>query len=254
MKSIKSINAGYMAAIFFVTGIMLIVTSIYGNLPFILLTGFCFIFWSFILFYVRPIRYVRLSTLNIAIESISINIESLIKESKSSEKGIYLAPNKLADINKSVVFIPNSAQTLLPEVLEINDNLFSKRNDGLFLIPPGYLLSRMFEQEMNVSFTKQDLPFFEENISNLLIQKLEFANKVEIQREGSKISLSLYNSIFEEACESTKKYQRTHSQVGCILSSAFACVLAKCSGKSVIITNENTTSRNMFIELVMLDE
>jgi adenine/guanine phosphoribosyltransferase-like PRPP-binding protein len=46
------------------------------------------------------------------------------------------------------------------------------------------------------------------------------------------------NHVFEDLCEETRKLKRTHETVGCPLSSALACVLAKATGKPVTIEKE----------------
>jgi hypothetical protein len=46
------------------------------------------------------------------------------------------------------------------------------------------------------------------------------------------------NHIFKDLCEQTRKLPRTHEKVGCPLSSAIACALAKVAGKPVIIERE----------------
>jgi hypothetical protein len=48
------------------------------------------------------------------------------------------------------------------------------------------------------------------------------------------------NHIFEDLCKETRKLEKTHETIGCPLSSAFACILAKATGKPVTIEKEET--------------
>jgi hydroxymethylpyrimidine/phosphomethylpyrimidine kinase len=46
------------------------------------------------------------------------------------------------------------------------------------------------------------------------------------------------NHVFEGLCKETRKLERTHETVGCPLSSAIACALAKATGKPITIEKE----------------
>jgi hypothetical protein len=59
--------------------------------------------------------------------------------------------------------------------------------------------------------------------------------------------------VFGSICEENQKYPKTHEQVGCLLSSAIACILSKASGKAVIIQNESQTGAVSKIEYQLVE-
>lgn len=67
---------------------------------------------------------------------------------------------------------------------------------------------------------------------------MELAESVEIQIQGNTVSVEVVGSVLDEVCRQTDSQPRTHRQVGCLLSSAIACTLAKATGKLVTIQNE----------------
>lgn len=63
-----------------------------------------------------------------------------------------------------------------------------------------------------------------------------------IEIEGSIVKVQVKNHVFKDLCDETRKLKRTHETVGCPLSSALACALAKVTGKPVTIEKEETTT------------
>jgi hypothetical protein len=160
------------------------------------------------------------------------------------EKGVYLPPQNLHNFESSLVFIPQNAKTPLPTAEELGEKLLSEKKTVLFFTPPGLALSLMFENELNISFRKIPLPQMEVAIKKL-INNLKFAEDAILQINGNLIHLEITGSIFNTLCNETREKQpRTHNQVGCILSSAFACAFAKASDKPVKIEKDNLNPDN----------
>jgi hydroxymethylpyrimidine/phosphomethylpyrimidine kinase len=76
-----------------------------------------------------------------------------------------------------------------------------------------------------------------------------------MQIQGKTVTLEITSSILDEICRQTDSQPRTHKQVGCLLSSAIACALAKASGKPVTIQNEtrNQETKTTQIEYQILE-
>jgi hypothetical protein len=195
-----------------------------------------FIFWGFMLFHNSSSKYV-LSTLLNATNDLS-NIERILTEANTNQKGVYLPPKKLKNPESSLVFIPEEATKALPEAQESHMNLLPKEKNGVFLTPPGFSLSRLFEIELKYSFTKIDLSSIQSVLLNVMVEKMDIADDVKIEIQGNSINVEVTNSVLEGLCQQTQDLARTHNQVGCVLSSSIACALAKASGKPIIIQKE----------------
>ena len=195
-------------------------------------------FWGVLLLYLTPTKYVNLELLNATASSSLANIERTLSNTETTGKGIYLPPKRLKDYRSSIVFFPRKADDPLPEPEETNqEKLHSENPGGILLTPPGLALSRLFEKKLGTSFTETDLPYLQKKLSRLF-EELEITKNLSIQVEDNTVTVEVTNHIFKDLCEETRKLPKTQEAVGCPLSSAIACALAKASGKPVTIEKE----------------
>jgi hypothetical protein len=219
-------------------GIVLMGVSAFYTSSFLAILSMAIIFWGVIFLYITPSKQISLKLLNSCTEAVQANTERLILELNITGTGVYLPPKNLKNIEASLIFIPETPETPLPTPEEINEKLLTNRKTSALITAPGSALSHLFEEELGFSFTKTDLKQIKDKLPKLLVDGLELAENVEIQIQGKKVEVEITGSILDEICRQTDSYPRAHKQVGCILSSAIACALAKASGKPVIIQNE----------------
>ncbi len=100
-----------------------------------------------------------------------------------------------------------------------------------------------------------DVPYFQQNLEKLAVEKLEIAEEARIEIENEKIRLSLRNSVFNDIYEEQQKHSNMVRMLGTPISSAIACALAKASGKLVNITADQSTDsgKTISIEYSLLD-
>ena len=146
-------------------GIGIVAVSAFYASSFLAILGVAIIFWGAILLYVTPSKHVPLTLLNASAEAAAVNIERLILELNLTEKGVYLPPKNLRNIESSLVFIPETIKTPLPIPEELNERLLTNEKTGAFVTPPGLFLSRLFEEELGFSFTKINLAQMQNNPS-----------------------------------------------------------------------------------------
>jgi len=225
-------------SVFLIIGATLIVLSSLNNSSYFAIFGVTIIFWGAILLYITPSKQVPLTWLNASAEANAANIERLILELNLTEKGIYLPPKNLKNIDSSLIFIPETIKTPLPTPEETTEKLLTNGKTGAFVTPPGGALSRLFEEELGFSFTKTNLNQIQDKLPKLLGEDFGLAKNAEVQIQGNIVTLEISGSILDEICRQTDSQPRTHRQVGCLLSSAIACALAKAAGKPVTIQNE----------------
>src|SRR5665648_512872 len=214
-------------------GVVLIALSVLNGSSFFAIFGTTIIFWGAIFLYVTSSKHVPLTLLEASEEASAANIERLLSELNLSEKGVYLPPNNLRNIDSSLVFIPKTPKTPLPTPEETNEKQLTNQKTGAFITPPGSGLSRLFEEELGFSFIKTDLNQIQNKLPKLLVEGMALAETAEIQIQDNTITLEITGSILDVICRQTDSHPRTHKQVGCLLSSAIACALAKAAGKPV---------------------
>ena len=237
MHKEKNITIGKIAIItIFTLGIVLVVVSALYASSFIAIFGLAIIFWGAILLYIAPVKHVPLTLLNSSVYDSSDIIEQVLAELSLTEKGVYLPPKNLKNVDSSLLFIPETPKTPIPNQEEISERLYNQQKTGILLTPPGFALSKLFEQALGKSFTKTDLAALQFNLPELLVEELEIAENVEIQTQANIVTIQITNSIFHIVCQDTKP--QTHTQVGCLLTSAIGCALAKTTGKPITIQNE----------------
>jgi len=211
-------------------------------------------FWGGLLLYITPSKHVPVELLNASTTSTLATIEKILTESNLTRKGIYLPPKYLKDFESSLAFIPFRAYQSLP-IGTYEPKLYSGNPNGIFLIPPGMALLKLFEKKLGTTFTRTDLNFLQNNLQKLLVEDLEIAEKAEIKIDGNIVIVEITNHVFNEVCQETKKLPRIHESIGCILSSGIACALAKVTGIPVIIENEEQShnGKTMRIHCRMLE-
>jgi hypothetical protein len=236
-------------------GLYLIAISVLSNSSFLAIFGVTITFWGVMFLYVTSSKYVPLTLLNASTEATADNIDQLIFELDLSEKGVYLPPKNLKNIYSSLVFIPKAPKTPLPTAEDTKEKQLINQKTGALITPPGFALSRLFEKELGFSFTETDLNQLKNKLPKLLVGGLELAESAEIQIQGNTVTLEIVGSILDEICRQTDSQPKTHRQVGCFLSSAVACVLAKTAGQPVIIQNEtrNQETKTTKIEYQILE-
>jgi hypothetical protein len=242
-----------MIGIVLMTGVVMIVLSTLNNISFLAILGVSVSFWSMLLLFFTPTKHAFLSLLKASASASGSNIERSLIEFDLAEKGIYLPPQNLRNFESSLVFVPKTLGATLPTSDETSDKLFTEKKTGLFFTPPGLALSKMFENELGLSFRKISLPQMQSLIKKLF-HNLKFAEDAQIQIQGKTITLEVTGSIFNTLCSETRNSQpRTHKQVGCIIASAFACAFAKASDKPITIQKDtlNPDTKTLIIEYRM---
>ncbi len=221
-----------------ILGMALIVASAFYVSSFVAIIGLAIVFWAAILLYIKPVKHVPLPLFNASSDSISGNIERVLTEWNATHKGVYLPPKNLKNLESSLVFVPAVSQTALPTSEENNEKLRCEPKKGLFLTPPGLEMCRLFERELGMSFTKTNLTYLQLRLPKLLIEDLEVAEAVELKVMGNTVVIEAEGTLFSSLCLQTNSQPRTHSQVGCLFSSAIACALAKAAGEPITIQRE----------------
>lgn len=237
----------------------LLISTFYTS-SFLAILGFALIFWGTILLYTTPTKPVFYELLSAAAEPSAANIERILTEYNLSQKGIYLPPTSsnaglsnrwslLQNTESSLVFIPETPNLPLPKTEENIAKSKTSGNGGIYITPPGQGLCKIFEQQAGKSFIKIDLRQFQSILPKILIKELELAETVDIQTEENIITIEITKSVLDQICKETNNQPRTHKQLGCLLTSAIACALAKVTGEPITIQNENRDPQTKTIQI-----
>lgn len=233
------------ALIIFIIGASIEVLSIVYNSSLLAIIGLSIFFWGAISLYIKPVRHTTLTLLNASTTSNLKNIERILTETNSTQSGLYLPPKYMKDLESVLLYIPKNTSQSIPKSNEIKQKeLILSTKNGIILTPPGLALSNLFEKELGTSFLKLDLFQLQLKLPKILIENLEITRDAEIKIEDDKITLRITDNILDDLCQETRKLPRTHKIIGCLLSSAIACALAKTTGEIITIQKEEQNPRN----------
>jgi hypothetical protein len=227
-----------------IIGVLVIVASAIYVSSFLAILGTSFVFWCVLLLYIMPVKHVPITFLNASVLADMSNIERILVEMGFDQKGVYLPPKCLNNSESSLLFIPEFYGQKLPLAEDVGSyRLFNdEQRNILCLTPPGVALLNFFEAQMNCSFTKIDFSDFQKRFPKVIVEDLGYAENIVIHIQDDKLTLTLKANIFVDNCvETEKELSWSHNAVGCLLSSSFACALAKVLGRAIIILAEETT-------------
>ncbi len=217
--------------------VLIVASAIYAS-SFLVISGLALIFWALIIQYLMPAKHVPITFLNASAKSTTENIERVLSEFNLTEKAVYLPPKNLANINSGLIFIPMVLKTDLPTSEEKTEKLSADPKKGIFLTPPGLAFSQLIEQEYHASLIGTDFKTLKSSLPTLFIQNLGLAETFKIEQTENQVTIEITNCLLNDICQESANQPKTHSQVGCLLSSALACILAKTIGKPITIQNE----------------
>ena len=200
--------------------------------------GLPLIFWGILLFFLKPTSLVKADLLDVASYSLLENVRRLVSEFNLKGKGVYLPPRYLKDLSGGLVFISAKDEVYVPtldEVGENEDKVFLKNQKGGFLVPSGVALANLCERELGTSFAKVDLEYLIINLPKVFVEALEIAKDFEFSRKGDGVNVRIEGSIYKDLCDISRKDSGVCESFGCPLCSSIACILARATGRPVVM-------------------
>ncbi len=235
----KSFSNQIIFAAVLLLGVMLVIISAFYPLSALAIIGMIVISLGAIFLYITPVKHVPLTLLNSSTEAAVANIERLITELNLTQRGVYYPPKKMRG-ESVLVFIPKTVETSSEGK---NEELAEQEKVGISVMPPGAALSRLFEKGMGYTYGTIELnPFLSK--FETLFEQMDLAESAEVNVNENIITVKIFGSIFDEICRQTDYQPKTHKQVGCLLSSAIACILTKATGKPITLLDENQIEEN----------
>jgi hypothetical protein len=147
-----------------------------------------------------------------------------------------------------IVFIPAEDVAAMPTIEEMARKQFLLKNPkGICIAPPGYGLVSLFETELKAEFTQINLDRLYNALPTIIVNNLELAKEFEINSEKDLIHVKIIGSVYGDLYTDEQDIKSIHS-IGCPLTSAIACALAKTTG-AVTIVKDLISSESKTIEV-----
>ena len=196
-------------------------------------------FWGALFLFIRPVAYVKAKLLDSTAVSSLIAIDKMLSEEACQGKALYLAPKN----EDGMVFIPANDRLTIPSTDEIaGGKVFLENPQGVFLLSPGYGLTKLFEKELGVDFSKVDLNYLQKNLPKLLIEDLEVVEEFSIDVHGEFVEVKMVGAVYQDLCREVRKLNNICLHIGCPICSAIGCALAKVTGNPVVFEGDKLSS------------
>jgi len=256
LKKVKSVPTGKIGLALIIPGALALIFSILNNSTILAFIGLGLTFWGALFFFVKPVRYVQSSLLDSTAISTYTTIDRIVKDLKFKGKSYYIPPypkevylpEYLKGLKETVVFISADIGGM-PSIEELAKSKFFLQNpNGICIAPPGLGLLTRFEKELRKDFTKFQLNELCESLPPVIIEGLQLAKEMEMKVEDNQVYVKMLDSIYKSLYVTEENLESVHS-LGCPLTSAIACAVAKATGKIVTIQRDSVSLDGQIIEV-----
>jgi len=232
-----------------IVGALVLVASFVATSTVLAFIGLGLTFWGALFLFAKPIKFVRSTLLDSTALSSYTTIDKIMDDLNYKGKPTYIPPypqeaylpEYLKGLKEMIVFISAKDITTMPTLEEMAKRQFLVKNPkGMCITPPGFALVSIFEKELGADFTKIDLDGLYKSLSTVIVNNLELASSFEIDAEKELIHVKITESAYKDLYSIEYKLKSVHS-VGCPLTSAVACALAKTTGKLVTIAKSHVS-------------
>ena len=242
----KRTPSGKIGFILFAIGAMTLAGSVVKTSTVLAFIGLGLTFWGALFLFARPIKFVRSTLLDSTAISSYTTIDRMIQDLNHKGKPIYIPPypkeaylpEYLKGLKEMIVFIPAEDTLAMPTIEEMMKKQFLLTNPkGMCIAPPGYGLINLFEKELKTEFTQINLERLCSSLPTIIVKNLELAKELEINPENDFIHVKIVDSAYKDLYSREQGFKSIHS-IGCPLTSAIACALAKTTAKLVTIAKD----------------
>jgi len=256
-RKVESSGSSKLTMLFLLAGILSLVFSIYSESQIIALIGLGLTFWGALFILLKPPKLVEGSLLYNAAVSTYLTIDRIIDDFNYKGKGYYLPPypkdvylpEYLKGLKASVVFVSAKNDSEMPSIEEIaKGNFLSKGQKGVLVAPPGLGILTQIEEKTRVDFTKIELTELCDVLPTLILQDLNLAKGMGMELNGDQVHLKLVDSLYKDLY-SARNNLKSVIFVGCPITSAVACALAKTSGRTITIQKHQVSPDGLALEV-----
>ena len=203
-------------------------------LAFICLT---LIFWGCLFLFVLPAKYVKAEVMDhMSISSLSA-IDQMIGDQNLEGRPIYIPVPKGAYLPYDIgfkndfVYIPRRDV----ETEEAVEQAFMRTPEGLRITPPGLALANLMEKNAKVNFHELTMGSLIEILPSVITHEVEIADNFKIDHKNGMVNIEIEKAACQDLCEEANKLRNICPHIGCPVSSAVACILARVTNRPVMI-------------------
>lgn len=245
----RRIPSGRIGATLLITGSSVLVGSYVADSSTLAFIGLGLTFWGALFLFARPIRFVRSTLLDSTAVASYTMVDRMVQDLGYKARSIYVPPypkeaylpEYLKGLKEMVVFIPAADSSTMPTLEEMAKKQFLLRNPkGICIAPPGFGLSSVIEKELRAGYTQITPEGLFDSLPKVITGNLELARGFEIKTENELTHVRITGSVYSSLYSRERGLRSVHF-LGCPLTSAVACALAKATGKLVTIAKDDVS-------------
>jgi len=253
----KRTPTGKIGFILLAIGALTLAGSVVNTSTVLAFIGLGLTFWGALFLFARPVKFVKSTLLDSTAISSYTTIDRMIRDLNYKGKPIYIPPypkeaylpEYLKGLKEMIVFIPAEDIVAMPTIEEMAKKQFILENPkGICIAPPGYGLVSLFERELKTEFTQISIDELYNSLPTIIVNNLELAEEFEINPEKDLIHVKIVNSVYNDLYANEQNIKSIHS-IGCPLTSAIACALAKTTGKLIVVVKDLISPDSKTIEI-----
>lgn len=229
-------------------GIILIIVSLFFEIPILAVISIGIIFWGIIFAFAKTSDVVSTELLNFSFSSTPTVMDKII-QTQNFEKGVYIPPRYFANANEGGVLLLHRGEETrkIEEIAKDKElSLSSEEYYGAF---PGMGLVNFLEEKLSIDLTMKGIKFLEDTLMKIF-QEQGIAEDIQIKTDGDVAHFRVINPVYGTGCEEVRRHQSfVCTYIGCPFCSALAYALAKATGKIVLIERNELSSGNKIIDL-----
>jgi hypothetical protein len=237
---------------------MLIVSRIYSS-SLSAFIGLGLVLWGILFLSTKPSNFVQRRILMMTVSPSYQTVERIMGDLGCSGKGFYIpslpkeipAPEFLAGLSDTVVFMPSEPSNRMPSLNELAEKKFLNRDPkGITVVPPGIELLTILKKKLERELGGTEPTDLCTIIPKVVIEDMQMAKEMELNFQRDKLFVSLNESFFNELYSQKEVYQSVHS-MGCPIMSMLSCAFAESLRKIVTIDQIDVSQDRRSIDIVL---
>ncbi len=245
----RRVPSGSIGVALLITGGSILAGSYIAESATLAFIGLGLTFWGALFLFARPVKFVRSALLDSTALASYTTVDRMVQDLGYQAKSIYVPPypkeaylpEYLKGLKEMVVFIPAEDSATMPTLEEMAKKQFLlKGPKGICITPPGFGLSSVIEKELRAGFTQITPERLHDSLPKVITSNLELAKSFEIKSENELTHVRIIGSVYSSLYSREQGLKSIHF-LGCPLTSAIACALAKTTGKLVTIAKDDVS-------------
>lgn len=207
--------------------------------------GLGLLFWGVVFSLARSGRYVESAVLDSTVKPAYSTYDRVINELKFNGQGYFVPPypqdavlpDYLKGLREPVVFVSDSFDGKLSIDELASGRFLSQKTHGVFITCPGSELIAQMERRMHVDFSRTEMRELAQSLPKALTETLNLAKSASFTFVPGGVNFKATGIVYPSLYRSEPPLKSV-SVLGCPVVSAVGSILAKATGKTVVIKEQ----------------